>query len=113
MNKKLDIFEQSNFISGDERRTIDKWCEFFSKDDVKAVETFITHLVMMVHRRHSDERIEALDVSLLSQVMNSRCIEETFKLVESIQCDFTVSQEEKGYLLLHICNILEKRSSYE
>lgn len=82
--------------------------EFENPDQTKA-EMFITHIAMATQRICDNNCAEGLDEELWKDVQNSENFEKAIIFYEEIKKKSPVifPEEEKKFLLLHLCNLFD------
>ena len=117
IEKKLDIFQECNIINKDEKNILEMWISLikYAKNNCneEMLERLITHSAMMMKRKNEKE---TMDVTLSDEIFSSVISEEVYddcaKLFDKMNALYPIDDNEKRYILLHLCSCL-KGDDYE
>lgn len=113
--ERVALLQSSGQITKAERLQLDKlltelrdaWS--IPLEDETAV-SLVTHLALAGARVNRQETVAPLEAALVAEVHRSAFYERSQAMLDRIETLLQVSfpTEEKGYLLLHLCNLLQK-----
>lgn len=110
---RLNILKEAGQLSENGYRIINDIIKiFYTKWDIRLDEEngamLITHLVTALKRIENNESVDKLDGFLMQQLYGSRYYAEAEKILGELNKLLVFPENERGYILLHLCTLLEK-----
>lgn len=111
--QRLKIMIDANILKKENMGKIIEMIEYIKKEyDIQLTEEnssmLVTHIVMYLGRK-SDSKIEPLDDESLKDIKNSKKYEKAIEILDNLEKNIFghIYKNEKGYILLHLINVLE------
>jgi len=116
---RIDLLVQGNVIDFDTGEAIKKIDEELRVNyeictEDEHYEMFITHLSMSIKRLKEKEKLEStIDDELFNEVKNSPNYYRARGILQNIEdrIEIKLPESEKRFVLLHLCNLLERGKS--
>ena len=112
--ERLEMFLEGEMITADDVRNINNMLNMFKeKYDVTLCEenasTFVSHVCAAFYRYSAGEEIDPLPEELMEQITSQPTYELSVEVFENIMkvIEKPFSDVEKGYVLLHINNLIQ------
>jgi len=73
----------------------------------------ITHLCIALQRIEKEESVNIIESEIFAEVEENRFYKQSSSILEKMEeiLGFTMPAEEVGYMLMHLCVLLEKESN--
>lgn len=118
LNLRLELLENSGEIDSYTRKAVIGFTKNIEKKysiEVKEENgvMLVTHLAMALSRIKKGEEIESIDEEIFKEVKTTKMYKELpeyYKLLEE-QLDIFIPQNEKDYIALHVCTLIEKTNN--
>ncbi|KHO61388.1 sugar transporter [Thermoanaerobacter sp. YS13] len=116
---RIDLLVQGSVIDFDTGEAIKKIDEELRVNyeictEDEHYEMFITHLAMSIKRLKEKEKLEStIDDELFNEVKNSPNYYRALGILQNIEdrIEIKLPESEKRFVLLHLCNLLERGKS--
>lgn len=109
IQQRIDIFLQTGMIEPAEKEILNQWIgiiEEYSVDYVpEKLERLVTHSAMMMKRQRENAVTDSMPEFLLESIKEDIHYEACIKIFEKMNDIFSVSENEKQYLILHLCSL--------
>mgnify|MGYP001004883494 CR=1 FL=1 len=78
-------------------------------DDEKG-HMFLTHMAMSLQRIKKGEKVEPLKSYIIDELQNNKGHDQTKEFINFVEKEGNIKlpESEKGYILLHLCNLIGK-----
>mgnify|MGYP003084542085 CR=1 FL=1 len=112
LKERIEILRSAAIINDDVAQYVNKVIDILQEydfDEVK-MEMFTTHLAMAVQRIMVSGAVDQLDDSIWNEVQTFDTFDEAKQVYSNITRDVPVkiSESEEKFLLMHLCNLLQK-----
>lgn len=115
LQTRLEILNISKAISNCTKDVMLKVIEMFNeKHNIELTEEngamMVTHLSMAIMRVKNNEPVKTIDEEVFRETLESEHIERANRIYDDLSdvLDITLPEDEKKYMLVNICVILEK-----
>lgn len=114
LKTRIQILEQGNVISKEVadyvNEVIDVMYAELEEFDMQKAEMFTTHIAMATQRVCNNEEVKDLDEDTWAEIIKSESYEKASAFSEKIlkKAPVQCPESEKRFILLHLCNLLEK-----
>lgn len=111
LSVRLDILKNANMISEENYQIVQETIVFFKeKEGVQLTEEnsamFITHLCAALERIEKGENISPMDKAILMEIQEEEVFTKASQAMELWLSSYPqIPEEEKQYLLVHLCNL--------
>lgn len=114
IQQRINIFLQAGMIESSEVQVLNQWIaviDEYSKDyDKEKMERLITHSAMMMKRQRENAVVDSMPEFIFESVKEEAHYEDCVRLYEKMNAIFPVSENEKKYLILHLCGLYGSES---
>ena len=114
LKERIEILRSAAIINDDVAQYVNKIIDTLEEYhfDESKMEMFTTHLAMAVQRIMTNGEVEHLDESIWNEVKNFDTFNEAKQVYANIVSDAPVQipESEEKFLLMHLCNLLQKDS---
>ena len=114
LKDRIEILRSAAVINDNVAQYVNKVIDALEKYqfDESKMEMFTTHLAMAVQRIMTNGEVEHLDESIWSEVKIFDTFNEAKQVYASIISDAPtqIPESEEKFLLMHLCNLLQKES---
>jgi transcriptional antiterminator len=116
LKKRMEILKQANVISeevaGFMDQVIDRMEAAFPELTQQKAEMFTTHLAMAAERMRRGEGVDQMDDAVWREVKESGDYPRASRFLEQLLALWpeTFPENERRFLLLHICSLLREES---
>ena len=112
LKERIEILRSAAIINDDVAQYVNKVIDILQEydfDEAK-MEMFTTHLAMAVQRIMVSGAVDQLDDSIWNEVKTFNTFDEAKQVYSNITRDVPVkiSESEEKFLLMHLCNLLQK-----
>ncbi len=113
--ERLEILEQGGLITFDVSEQVKKiiglMFEKKERSDMEKMEIFTTHIAMAMQRILNGEHENPLDDAVLAGIREEAVYPEAERFAQKIyeHTDIEFTEVEKGYLLIHLCNLFYRK----
>lgn len=112
LRQRLDLLEKSGQIDGSTVENLEDFVKIIENTlSIKITEEngsmFVTHMAMAITRIKADEKITALDDSLLEELKSTSVYEKIPFIIEQFEdkSGIIIPETEYGYIGLHLGNL--------
>ncbi len=109
IQQRINIFLQANMIDQSEASVLNQWIglidEYSSDYDIEKMERLVTHTAMMLKRQRENAEVDSMPEYIFDSVKEDEHYEDCVALFERMNAIFSVSDNEKKYLILHLCGL--------
>lgn len=115
IDERLNIFLNASMITQEEYDALNAWVKIindYSQDyEMEKLERMVTHCAMMMKRQRENEDIGELSYELFASIQNNEFYEKSVSLFNKMNAVHPVNENERKYLILHICSLFAKRGN--
>jgi len=112
LNERIEILRSAAIINDDVAQYVNKVIDILQEYnfDEPKMEMFTTHLAMAVQRIMVSGAVEQLDDAIWNEVQAFDAFDEAKQVYSNITRDVPVKipESEEKFLLMHLCNLLQK-----
>ncbi|WP_015295710.1 PRD domain-containing protein [Tepidanaerobacter acetatoxydans] len=114
INNRIKILYDGGVIDGKVRDLALKTAAWLSQMGINVEDEkgnmFITHLAMSFQRIKDGNTVEALEDFIIDELQNNKNYPKAQDFIDFIEKEGKIKlpESEKGYILLHICSLMEK-----
>ncbi len=109
IQQRINIFLQAGMIEPSEAKILNQWIDRideYSKDyDIEKMERLVTHSAMMMKRQRENAVVDSMPEFIFESVKEDVHYEDCVEIYEKMNAIFPVSENEKKYLILHLCGL--------
>lgn len=118
ITKRLDILKMSGQLSDEMHSKVLEIIDRFNENHNIVIHEengamLITHLCIALSRIEKGEGVNRIEADIFAEVENNHFYTQAKEILEGIEevLGFTMPEEEKGYMLMHLCVLLENESN--
>jgi len=118
IEQRISVFVQLNTLTEQEANQLLEWIATLKEQfNIVITEengsTLITHIASMIKRTRENDVILAMEPSIYGQLVTLAVFPLALDIHHSLSLIFSIPEEEKDYLMLHICTLLKEESFHE
>lgn len=110
---KLDIFKQTGMINDEDHTKLHEIIDLLEKELHITLEEdnagmLITHAACMMRRIHINEQLNDLNDEIYEEIKKHKSYDEAKLILEKITNIIVIPEYEVKYLMMHLCNIMNR-----
>lgn len=118
ITQRLDILKMSGQLSEEMYHKVLEIIDRFNENHNIVIHEqngamLITHLCIALSRIEKEERVNKIEADIFAEVENNPFFTQSQEILEGIEevLGFTMPDEERGYMMMHLCVLLENESN--
>lgn len=118
ITQRLDILKMSGQLSDEMYGKVVEIIDRFNENHNIVIHEkngamLITHLCIALSRIEKEEPVNKIEQDIFAEVENNQYFFQSAEILEGIEevLGFSMPEEEKGYMLMHLCVLLENESN--
>jgi len=118
ITQRLDILKMSGQLSEEMYYKVLEIIEKFNENHNIVIHEkngamLITHLCIALSRIEKEEIVSKIEADIFAEVESNAFYAQSVKILEGIEevLGFKMPEEERGYMLMHLCVLLENESA--
>jgi transcriptional regulatory protein LevR len=118
IKQRLDILKMSGQLSEEMYYKVMEIIDMFNENHRITIQEengamLITHLCIALQRIEKEESVNIIESEIFAEVEENRFYKQSSSILEKMEeiLGFTMPAEEVGYMLMHLCVLLEKESN--
>lgn len=118
IKQRLDILKMSGQLSEEMYYKVMEIIDMFNENHRITIQEengamLITHLCIALQRIEKEESVNIIESEIFAEVEENRFYKQSSSILEKMEeiLGITMPAEEVGYMLMHLCVLLEKESN--
>ena len=119
ITQRLDILKMSGQLSEEMYHKVLEIIEKFNENHNIVIHEengamLITHLCIALNRIEKEEKVSKIESDIFAEVESNAFYAQSEEILAGIEevLGFKMPEEERGYMLMHLCVLLENESAY-